>query len=383
MPKQTKKYSESSESSESSENSDNNSSETDSDSESSDTDDSINDTSETEYNDDDIRNIIYEDINESYAYARLGELDVIMMKKNGYINATKLCHKNKKEFKNWYQNRASKELIKVAEASAGYPAAVILKRLQEPHNTRGTYVHPKIIVHVASWCSPNYALMVSDIVTEYHTKYAIEEKEKLIKKKDDKIDKMGKKIDKLLNKNDKLLEKNDMILKKNDMILKKNDMLLKDNEDFRRRDDIMSTKVDHLVDEIDIKSDNYVVEGNPNTRHILVIIKTNELPKKIKNKKGRTITSIPQFDYIALRVMKKSYKSRINSIKKEFPDMDILLEIKYTLNSMNLWGRIKKELNRKKIAVTGSRFKRLVGYSEKRMIREIQKIHDERFEYDD
>ena len=58
--------------------------------------------------------------------------------------------------------------------------------------------------------------------------------------------------------------------------------------------------------------------------------------------------------------------------------MDILLEIKYTPNSMNLWGRIKKELNRKKIDVIWSRFKRLVEYSEKRMIREIQKIHDER-----
>ena len=167
------------------------------------------------------------------------------------------------------------------------------------------------------------------------------------------------------------------------MILKKNDKLLKDNEDFRRRDDLMSNKVDHLVNEIDIKADNYVVEGNPDARHILVIIKTNELPKKIKNKKGKFITTHPKFDYIALRVMKKSYPNRIKKITEEFPKMNILLEIKYTPNSMNLWDRIKKEMNRKKIAVSGSRFKRLVGYSENRMIREIQRIHDERYEYDD
>ena len=44
------------------------------------------------------------------------------------------------------------------------------------------------------------------------------------------------------------------------------------------------------------------------------------------------------------------------NIKKEFPDMKILLEIKYTPNSMNLWDRIREELSRKKIAVSGSRF---------------------------
>ena len=95
MPKHKKGFSESSDDS----NSDNsNISETDS--EISDTENSTNE-SNNEYNDD-IRNTIYENIDESYAYARLGELDVIMMKKNGYINATKLCHKNKKEFSNWY-----------------------------------------------------------------------------------------------------------------------------------------------------------------------------------------------------------------------------------------------------------------------------------------
>ena len=314
-----------------------------------------------EYND--LRDVMFEHIDKDYAHGKLGEFEVIMMKKNGYVNASKLCNSAGKRYAKWIQNNVAKDLINELKSADRIRSPLFINVIKGRYDTRGTYVHPKLIVHIASWCSPKYALMVSDIVNEYHIKQAIEIKDKLLNKKDDKIDKLNKKID----------------------------ILLKDNEDFRRRDDIMSYKVDHLVDEIDIKSDNYVVEGNPNTRHILVIIKTNELPHKLRNKKGKFIRDVndkvlmkyPQFDYIALRVMKKSYKSRINSIKKEFPDMDILLEIKYTPNSMNLWGRIKKELNRKKIAVTGSRFKRLVGYSEKRMIREIQKIHDERFEYDD
>lgn len=34
------------------------------------------------------------------------------MSKNGYVNATKLCSMYNKEFKAWYKNTSSKELIK-------------------------------------------------------------------------------------------------------------------------------------------------------------------------------------------------------------------------------------------------------------------------------
>ena len=335
-----------------------------------------------EYND--IRDVMIEYINKEYANAKIGEFDVVMMVKNGYINATKLCRRNRKDFFDWTRLKSTKILLTHLERLPGIPGNPIIVIKSGDNLTRGSYVHSLLIVHVASWCSAEYAIKVSKIVNEYHIKQAISIKDKLLNKKQDKIDELiiiNKKIDKRMRQ----------LLEDNEGFKKDNEILKSDNEDFRRRDDIMSNKVDHLVDEIDIKADNYVVEGNPNTRHILVIIKTNELPQKLRNKKGKFLKDIngkylmkyPQFDYIALRVMKKSYKSRINSIKKEFPDMEILLEIKYTPNSMNLWGRIKKELNGKKIAVTGSRFKRLVGYSEKRMIREIQKIHDERFEYDD
>jgi len=41
-----------------------------------------------------MNDIIYEDLgdkNKKYAYGMYGDFKVIMMKENGYINATKLC----------------------------------------------------------------------------------------------------------------------------------------------------------------------------------------------------------------------------------------------------------------------------------------------------
>ena len=43
------------------------------------------------YDRSDIRNIIFEEINNKYSYGKYGTFDVIIMNKNGYINATRLC----------------------------------------------------------------------------------------------------------------------------------------------------------------------------------------------------------------------------------------------------------------------------------------------------
>ena len=58
-----------------------------------------------------INEIIFEHINEKYAYGKYGEFKVIIMKENKYINATKLCNTNKKRFDNWLQNENNKNLI--------------------------------------------------------------------------------------------------------------------------------------------------------------------------------------------------------------------------------------------------------------------------------
>jgi hypothetical protein len=46
-----------------------------------------------------LNQIGFEFINENYTYGQYGEFKVIMMVKNHYINATKLCQKYGKEFR--------------------------------------------------------------------------------------------------------------------------------------------------------------------------------------------------------------------------------------------------------------------------------------------
>ena len=50
-------------------------------------------------------------INKEYVHGKLDKVEVIMMRKNGYINATKICDKYGKRLDNWTRNNKSKRLI--------------------------------------------------------------------------------------------------------------------------------------------------------------------------------------------------------------------------------------------------------------------------------
>lgn len=313
-----------------------------------------------EYSENDLRNIIFEDIDKHYAYGKLGPFNVVIMKKNGYINATKLCKDACKEYRFWAENKSSRELID--EVKLGYVGILtdpIIKILTGDNFTRGTYVHHDLIIHIASWCSAKYAIQVSKIVVEYHAKNAIEEKNKLLKIKDDKIDKMSKKIDILLEGNEILKKGNDKLDKKVKQLLSKNNEIYEQNENlFEKLDDVCNDRVVH---------------GKPSESHMLLVIKNND----DDDDDAENIC----YEYTIKRVMKKSHKQIVAEHNKRHPNMEILLRLDYSPNAINLWNRIKTEL-KSKIKCSGCNVNLRKKYSERKFLKDIKNIHDERFDHD-
>ncbi|AEQ33377.1 KilA-N and DUF3627 domain-containing protein [Megavirus chiliensis] len=336
-------------------------------------------------NDNDFRNVIFENINDEYALGKFGDLEVVMMRENGYVNATNLCKKCGKDYKNWKRNDNSKELEKELikqlssgaqnrvreKSSAHYRAAEVTHTVKGGKLTiiRGTYVHPKLIIHIASWCSTEYAMKVSDIVTEYHAKEEVEKRELLLKKKDDKIDKLSKKldrqnykIDELLNNNKELMEKNEKMDNRIKRLAKKNDDIYNINQD--------------MLGKIDIISNDRVVKGKSGDDHMFVIVKNNDDPEEYGD-------DDELYEYSAFRLMKKSYKIRMSEHLERHPEMEIVLKINHSPNSMNLWNRIKTKLGKKKITYSGCNFNLENDYTENKLVRDIKKIHNERLDTDD
>ena len=118
--------------------------------------------------------------NNEFVRTKVGDMEVFMMKSNGYMNATELCENTGKELKKWSDNSNSIELINRLSLSVGLPKNELIIKFEGNQGMNvsynGTYIHPKLIVHVAIWCSPGYALMVSDSIIKFHAREAIEEK---------------------------------------------------------------------------------------------------------------------------------------------------------------------------------------------------------------
>lgn len=80
-------------------------------------------------------------------------IEVIINKKTGYVNVTKLCKDGGKEFKSWNKNNSSIEFVKFISKTLGLTRDQLIFTITGGQNTtiRGTYVHPDIIPHIASW----------------------------------------------------------------------------------------------------------------------------------------------------------------------------------------------------------------------------------------
>jgi hypothetical protein len=299
------------------------------------------------------------------------------MKSNGYINATKMCRDCNKHFKYWNENKQSKNLFYELSSHVGNSTSELSKSVSGGKITkiRGTYVHPKLIIHIASWCSSEYALKVSDIVIEYHAKQALDEKEKMLKKKDDKIDRMSNKIDKLLSENNLQTKKINKLVTENNLQTKKIDRLLINNKKLVKKNDEIYDQNEEIKNKLDAVSNDRVIQGKKQDDHMLIIIKNNDDDNDDDDDDSDTI-----YDYHALRLMKKSYKQRLVEHQIRHPNMEILMKINYSPNSMRLWNLIRD--NVKKIEVSGNKFNLKHKYGEQSLIKDIKRIHDERFNLD-
>ena len=138
-----------------------------------------------------LNNIIFQDINDRFAYGLYLNMRVIIMKENGYVNATNLCNLENKEYRQWKRNQYAQELIRELEklTRENSPGLEIVVN-KGPIDISGTNVHSDQIPHIASWCSAQFAIKVSKIVNVYainEFKLQIAEKDRTIEDKNIKI----------------------------------------------------------------------------------------------------------------------------------------------------------------------------------------------------
>lgn len=110
------------------------------------------------------KHIIIKELNDKYSLGKFDDFTIIIMNKNQYVNATKLCNqintkiKTKKRFRTWLENKSTKELVDYVSQIIKIPVnKLFIKIINDENRYTGTYIHTDLIMHVITWISPKYA----------------------------------------------------------------------------------------------------------------------------------------------------------------------------------------------------------------------------------
>ncbi|AID46969.1 N1R/p28 family protein [Penguinpox virus] len=105
-------------------------------------------------------------INKCFMSMKLLDVEVIIMRSNGFVNITRLCNSEGKNFNDWKQLESSKRLLNVLKDNCELHDPIInIKRTRIKIN--GEYVSQLLLDYVIPWISPYITTRVSILMRYY------------------------------------------------------------------------------------------------------------------------------------------------------------------------------------------------------------------------
>ena len=89
--------------------------------------------------------------------------------RDGYINATHLCKKAGKRLNDYGRLESTRAFLSRLSAVTGIPATGLVQIIQGGNDKlrQGTWVHPRVAIHLGQWLSPDFAVQVSEWVLDW------------------------------------------------------------------------------------------------------------------------------------------------------------------------------------------------------------------------
>jgi hypothetical protein len=273
---------------------------------------------------------------------------------NGYINATKLCADGGKRFDHWLENKGNKVMVKCfgefINRSPGIPGDLLIIVNTGINEIRGTYVHPDLIPHIASWVSPAFAYKVSKIVNNFLIREKEAEIERLTGAKT-RLELMLEESNRERRAHEERAEK--MLQDMKDQNEKTHVKLDEVNHKLDKADDVIEelqiavSEVNHKLD----KADNDIEElqitlDEVNTRIEIVMDEVVNPENQVELREGFGIMKLNEpnskYGYKAYCAQNKNLGTSRKNILREFPNATLFLEIKPNPNSKNVLHKLKE-----------------------------------------
>ena len=102
---------------------------------------------------------------------------IVPVRRDGYVNVTKICQAAGKRLQHYKDRVDSKHVLDRFVALTGIPANAIFEVFQGGNLAnveQGTFAHPDIAIHIAQWCSADFSIQVSRWVRQLMTTGRVE-----------------------------------------------------------------------------------------------------------------------------------------------------------------------------------------------------------------
>ena len=91
---------------------------------------------------------------------------------DGYVSATAMCNAVGKKIAQYKLNDTTQQYLDALSADVGIPTSALIQTLKggNDKNIQGTWVHPKVAIHLAQWLSPEFSVQVTNWVYDWMNK---------------------------------------------------------------------------------------------------------------------------------------------------------------------------------------------------------------------
>lgn len=107
-----------------------------------------------------------------YVIRKFNEHDIRERQTDRYYDATAMCRANGKKWNDYFRLKSTSDFVDALASDAGIPASLLIvshKGVTSDGREQGTFVHPKLAMNLAQWCSPKFAVVVSGWVLDILT----------------------------------------------------------------------------------------------------------------------------------------------------------------------------------------------------------------------
>ncbi|ARF10094.1 KilA-N domain-containing protein [Indivirus ILV1] len=383
-------------------------------------------------------NLAYELINDKYSKAKYLGIECIMETKTGYINATKFCDEAQKKpkdteaqtpvdteaqtpddteaqtpedteaqktrgtkrFKDYIRLDRYKKLFKYMSSAEQYCSAEITKTYEGGNpDLRGTYVHPDLLLDLASWISPAAYIKASGIVKNFLVREKEEENMRL-KLDKSRLEKMFEESDKRREESDKRREEAEKRaeqdrLERKEAEKRAEQMLLKmtlQNETTHIKLDETKIKLDEThvkLDKTNVKLDKTKINLRRVEARVDILVEEVVPPAKkvcLHEQFGimKLNDSEGKREYKVYCVQTRGVCKARASILKEYPKAVLIKEVKPNANAKNFLHKLKEKYGSGKkamINVSYNFIKLKDRVTEKELIEAIDEVVGEALRY--